>query len=275
MARNVLITGSSRGIGAAAALAFAREGCNVGINHHPGGHSEAAQAVVHECRKIGVDARVYVADVGKHDDCQKMLADFIRDFGQIDVLVNNAGGALQIPGGSKGEFKDMPMGYWEDQINLNLNSAAYCSRYAVADMVEKGTHGKIINISSVHSQVTWVHRRMLPYSAGKGGLNMFTRALAVEVIKYGINVNGIAPGLIYTKIVDRYSPEELASFRRHIPYGDGGTVDDIVPMILFLADPEKSKFIVGQTIFIDGGQSIDGSIESMNYELEEKSHENR
>ncbi len=275
MARNVLITGSSRGIGAAAALAFAKEGCNVGINHHSCTNSDAAHEVADACRKEGVKAEVYVADVSQHDQCQTMLANFIRDFGQIDVLVNNAGGALQIPGGSKGEFKDMSMDYWDAQINLNLNSAAYCSRYAVADMIEKGTKGKIINISSVHSQITWVFRRMLPYSAGKGGLNMFTKALGVEVIKYGINVNGIAPGLVYTKIADRYSPEDLASFRRHIPYGSGGTVDDIVPMILFLADHEKSKFIVGQTIFIDGGQSVDGSVESMNFELEEKDNENR
>ena len=185
-------------------------------------------------------------------------------FGKIDVLVNNAGGALKIP---EGEFKDMPMEYWDSQIDLNLNSAAYCSRYAVADMIEKGTKGKIINISSIHSQVTWVRRKMLPYSAGKGGLNMFTKALGVEVAKYGINVNGIAPGLIFTKLAERYSPEDLASFSRKIPFGNGGTTDDIVPMILFLADHEKSRFIVGQTIFVDGGQSIDGSIESMNFKF--------
>ena len=161
----------------------------------------------------------------------------------------------------------MPMEYWDSQIALNLNSAAYCSRYAIADMVEKQTKGRIINISSVHSQVTWVHRRMLPYSAGKAGLNMFTKALAVEVAKYGINVNGIAPGLIFTKIADRYSPGDLQSFARKIPYGNGGQPEDIVNAILFLADEEKSKFIVGQTIFIDGGQSIDGSIESMNFKF--------
>ena len=263
--RNVLITGSSHGIGAAAAIAFAREGCNVGINYNK--NRDGAVQVAEECEKLGVKAKIYGADVSKHDECKKMLEDFIETFGQIDVLVNNAGGALKIP---EGEFKDMPMEYWDSQIDLNLNSAAYCSRYAVSDMIKKGVKGKIINISSIHSEVTWVRRRMLPYSAGKGGLNMFTKALGVEVAKYGINVNGIAPGLIFTKLAERYSKEDLASFSRKIPYGNGGTVDDITPMILFLADPEKSKFIVGQTIFIDGGQSVDGSIESMNYNLEEK-----
>ena len=260
--KNVLITGSSHGIGAAAAIAFAKEGCNVGINCNKA--DDAVHEVAKECEKYGVKTKVYVADVSKHDECKNMVEDFIKTFGCIDVLVNNAGGALKIP---EGEFKDMPMEYWDSQIDLNLNSAAYCSRYAVADMIEKGIKGKIINISSIHSQVTWVKRRMLPYSAGKGGLNMFTKALGVEVAKYGINVNGIAPGLVFTKLAERYSPKDLASFSRKIPYGNGGQTEDIVPMILFLADHEKSKFIVGQTIFIDGGQSIDGSIESMNFEF--------
>ncbi len=266
MARNVLITGSSHGIGAAAAIAFAKsEGANIGItcNKNPEGAEQTAAA----CAEYGVKTKIYAGDVGNHDHCRAMVEDFIQTFGQIDVLVNNAGGALQIPGGATGEFKDMPMEYWDSQIALNLNAAAYCSRYAIPDMIAKKTKGKIVNISSVHSRVTWVHRRMLPYSAAKGGLNMFTRALGVEVAKYGITVNCIAPGFIFTKLSDRYSPHDLAGFRHKIPVGHGGTVDDITPMILFLSDIEKSRFIVGETVFIDGGQSIDGTIESIEYDL--------
>jgi len=266
MARSILITGSSHGIGAGCAVAFARdEGANIGItcNKSP----EGAEQVAAECAKYGVKTKIYAGDIEKHDHCKAMVEDFIATFGKIDVLINNAGGALQIPGGPKGEFKDMPMEYWDSQIALNLNAAAYCSRYAVADMVEKKTEGRIVNISSVHGQVTWVHRRMLPYSAGKGGLNMFTRALGVEVAKYGIRVNAVAPGLIYTKIMSRYSEEDIQSFNHKIPVGRGGTVEEIVPMIQFLADVEKTRFIVGQVICVDGGQSCDGSIESMNFEL--------
>ena len=266
MKRNILITGSSHGIGAGCAIAFARdEGANIGItcNKNP----EGAEAVARECEKYGVKTKIYAGDVGSHEHCKAMIEDFVKTFGKIDVLVNNAGGALQIPGGPKGEFKDMPMEYWDSQIALNLNAAAYCSRYAVADMVEKKTEGRIVNISSVHSRVSWVHRRMLPYCAAKGGLNMFTRALAIEVAKYGITVNAIAPGFIFTKLSDRYSPHDLAGFRHKIPVGHGGTVDDITPMVQFLADPVKSRFIVGETVFIDGGQSIDGTIESIEYDL--------
>ena len=266
MARNILITGSSHGIGAGCAVAFARdEGANIGItcNKCP----EGAEQVAGECAKYGVKTKIYAGDVGNHDHCKAMVEDFIATFGKIDVLINNAGGALQIPGGPKGEFKDMPMEYWDSQIALNLNAAAYCSRYAVADMVEKKTEGRIVNISSVHGQVTWAHRRMLPYSAGKGGLNMFTRALGVEVAKYGIRVNAVAPGLIYTKIMSRYSESDIQGFNHKIPAGRGGKVEEIVPMIQFLADVEKARFIVGQVICVDGGQSCDGSIESMNFRV--------
>ncbi|MDY3816899.1 MAG: SDR family oxidoreductase [Candidatus Limiplasma sp.] len=258
MKKSVLITGSSHGIGAACAEAFAKEGYDVGINYcnSPDGAMEVAE----KCRALGADAQVYKADVSKREDCEAMLNAFIDHFGKIDVLVNNAGGALKMP---KGGFVDMPMEYWDSQINLNLNSAAYCSHVAARDMVEKGVHGAIINISSVHSLVTWVKRKALPYSAGKAGLNMFTKSIGVELIKYGINVNAIAPGLVYTKIMSRYSDRDIEGFNRKIPIGHGGQPEDIVPMVLFLADKEKSRFIVGQTIFIDGGQTIDGAIDCM------------
>ena len=266
MASNILITGSSHGIGAGCAIAFARdEGANIGIcgNKNP----DSAAEVARQCEAFGVKTKVYIGDVGNHDFCKEMMADFIRTFGKIDVLINNAGGALQIPGGPKGEFKDMPMEYWDSQMALNLNSAAYLSRYAVEDMIEKKTEGRIVNISSVHGQVTWVHRRMLPYSAAKSGLNMFTKALGVEVAKYGIRVNCVAPGLIFTKLAERYSKEDLTSFSHKIPVGRGGTVEEIVPAIQFLSDIEKTRFIVGQVLCVDGGQSSDGSIESMNFPM--------
>lgn len=262
MKKSVLITGSSHGIGAAAAIAFAENGYDVGVNYFktPDGAEETAR----QCREAGADAQVFRADVSKREQCEKLVADFIAHFGKIDVLVNNAGGALKMP---EGGFIDMPMDYWDDQIDLNLNAAAYCSRYAAKDMVEKGVKGAIINISSIHSQVTWVKRKALPYSAAKAGLNMLTKSIGVELIRYGINVNCIAPGLVYTKVMDRYSERDIEGFNRKIPAGYGGETSDIVPLILFLADKEKSRFIVGQTIVVDGGQSIDGAIDCM---LEDK-----
>jgi NAD(P)-dependent dehydrogenase (short-subunit alcohol dehydrogenase family) len=258
MRGNVLITGASHGLGAGLALAFAKEGYNVGVNYHK--DRDGAEQTARRVRDYGLAAEIYGADVSDSVACEQMLAEFIGRFGSVDVLINNAGGALKIPDGGFGE---MPMSYWDDQIRLNLNAAAYCSRPAIKCMIENRIRGKVINISSIHSQITWVRRKILPYCAAKAGLNMFTKALAVEVIKYGINVNCIAPGFIQTKATTRYSPEQLDGFKKKIPAGVLGTVEDITPLALLLADDVKSRFIVGQTFVVDGGQSIDGAIESM------------
>ncbi len=125
MRKSVLVTGSSSGIGRACVLAFAKEGYDIGVNYHS--DSDGAQQVAAQCRALGADVQVYQADVSKLADCQEMLGAFISHFGKIDVLVNNAGGAMKMP---KGGFVDMPMAYWNSQIDLNLNSAAYCAQIA-------------------------------------------------------------------------------------------------------------------------------------------------
>ncbi len=253
-----LVTGSSHGIGAAAALAFARAGCRVGLNYHL--NPEGAESVASAIREAGGEAEVFGADVGDAGACEGMVRGCIERFGRLDVLVNNAGGALAIPPGG---FADMPLDYWRSQIDLNLNAAAYASRVAVRHLLERRAPGAIINVSSIHGDITWVKRKLLPYSAAKAGLNMFTKALAVEVAKHGIRVNGIAPGFILTKISDRYSDADMAAFLRKIPLGRLGKVEDVTPLMLFLADGGQSGFVTGQTFTVDGGQSVDGGIDSM------------
>ncbi|QOR70071.1 SDR family oxidoreductase [Ruania alkalisoli] len=253
-----LITGASRGIGAGCALAFAREGYAVGINHRSSG--EDAERIAQHCRELGVEADVFAADVADADQARGMVERFVERFGRIDVLVNNAGGALRMPPGG---FVDMPTDYWDSQIALNLSAATYGSQAAARAMIAQNVAGAIINISSIHGDVTWVRRKALPYSAAKAGLNMLTKSLGVELIAHGINVNCIAPGLIHTKALDRYSERDLNGFNRKIPFGGGGEPADIAELAIFLADKSKSRFIVGQTITVDGGQSIDGSIDAM------------
>lgn len=262
MSENVLITGSSHGIGAAAAIAFAEKGCNVGVTYckDPSGAEEVAK----KCRAFGVRAEIYGADLTVREDCTALMERFLADFGVIHVLVNNAGGALKIPAG---EFEDMPLDYWDSQIALNLNAAAYLSQGAVRNMKENGIPGRIVNIGSIHGHVTWVKRKMLPYCAAKGGIEMFTRALAVEVAKYGIRVNCIAPGLIMTKISDRYRKVDLEGFQNKIPAGFLGQTEHIVPAILFLADEKASRYILGQILTVDGGQSVSGIIDCMKEEF--------
>ena len=149
----------------------------------------------------------------------------------MDVLINNAGGALKMP---KGEFCDMPLDYWDSQIALNLSGAAYLSHEAIKNMKEHNIPGRIVNISSIHGSVTWVKRKALPYCAGKGGIEMFTKTLAIEVAKYGIRVNCVAPGLILTGVMSRYSDRARrglpAQDRRGIPRENAGgyRADDTV-----------------------------------------------
>ena len=261
--KNALITGSSSGIGAAIAVAYAKRGINVGLTYNR--HKEGGEETKRICESYGVKAELYQVQLSDRNECCALMEKFLNDFGTIDILVNNAGGALKIPAG---EFDELPLDYWDSQINLNLNAAAYCSQYAVRNMKQNGIKGNIINISSVHGTVSWVKRKFLPYCAGKGGLDMLTKALGVEVAPYGIRVNGIAPGFISTDATTRYTPEQLKDFTDHIPAGKLGCTDDIVNMALFLADEEKTGFIVGQTFHIDGGQSVTGMIANMKENFE-------
>jgi NAD(P)-dependent dehydrogenase (short-subunit alcohol dehydrogenase family) len=257
--KTVLITGASRGIGAALAAAFAKAGYSfVGINYV--NDAEAAESTAQKVKAAGAKALVIKANVGIRPEAEYLLAEFIRQAGRIDVLINNAGGAAKIP---EGGFEEMPMDYWDSQIALNLSAMAYTAHKAVGDMIKKGIKGKIINISSIHGRITWVKRKMLPYAAAKGGVEMLTKVLSVEAIKHGIHVNAIAPGFIQTKLTTRYKPEEIEGFRRKIPLGELGQVEDITPLALFLADDRSVHFIVGQTFVVDGGQSIDGAIDCM------------
>ena len=258
MARNVLVTGSSHGIGAATAIAFAKQGYNVGIVYCK--TKEGAEQTAAACREYGGDIQIFKADLSVRAKCEKLMADFLEHYKTIDVLINDAGGALKIP---KGEFVDMPLDYWDSQIALNLNAAAYLTQGAIRNMKENNSPGRIVNIGSVHGTISWVRRKMLPYCAAKAGIEMFTKAIAVEVAKYGIRVNCIAPGFIQTKLSDRYSERDVEGFKRKISVGFLGQTEHIVPSILFLADVKSTEYIVGQTLHVDGDQTIDGVIDCM------------
>lgn len=263
--QNALVTGSSSGIGKATAIALAKQGYNVGITYRSDDTYNAALEVMEECKKYGGDIQLYKVELIERAACEKLICDFLEHYGVIDVLVNNAGGALKIP---KGEFDEMPLDYWDDQIALNLNAPAYLSHYAVQNMKKNNINGRIVNISSVHGKITWVKRKMLPYCSAKAGLNMLTSALGVEVAPYGIRVNCVAPGFIKTGLSSRYTPEHTKAFTDHIPTGTLGETSDIVPMITFLCDEQNTKFIVGQTFHVDGGQSVTGNIDAIKEDFE-------
>ncbi len=252
----VLITGSSRGIGAGIAKLFAEEGYgHIGINYMV--DESGAVQTAEECRSFGAEVKIFKANVAKKEECRELLGSFIDWAGKIDVLVNNSGGAGKVVNKGRG-FDEITLEYWDEQISLNLSAAAYCSHYAMIDMKQKGTKGAIIHISSVMSYGAWDRKTLLPYSAAKAGLNEFTCILANECAPFGIRVNAVAPGFIVTPLTNaRYTDEERALKLKKIPLHSFGEPRDIANAVAFLADEEKARYIIGQVLLVDGGFGAD------------------
>ncbi len=239
--RNILITGSSRGIGAAAARLFSLSGDNVIINFN---HSDvSAHKLYNEIISNGCHADIIKADVSDPDDVKKMFAFIEERYNGVDVLVNNAGIA------QTKLFTDITNQDWNIMLSTNLSSVFYCCRSALPYMIRK-KNGRIINISSMWGQVGGsceVH-----YSAAKAGIIGLTKALASEVGPSGITVNCVAPGVIQTEMLSGLSRSDLDALKEETPTGTLGSPEDIARTVFFLAQ-EDSSFITGQVIGVNGG----------------------
>ncbi len=233
--RTVLITGSSRGIGAETARLFAKKGYHVYINYNRS--EEAALTLCEELKDFSV--RAVKADVSKSDEVKKMFA----EISGIDILVNNAGIA------QTKLFTDITDDDWHNMISSNLSSAFYCCRAALPYMIRRH-FGRIINISSMWGQVGGsceVH-----YSAAKAGMIGLTKALAMEEGLSGITVNCIAPGVIKTDMTANLSEDDFSALKDETPTNSIGTPFDIARAVLFLAS-DDSSFITGQVLGVNGG----------------------
>ena len=239
--RNVLITGASRGIGAATARLFAENGDRVFLNYH---HSqEAVRKLCEELTAQGGEVYPIQADVSDSQAVKTMFDTLHSNGISIDVLVNNAGIA------QTKLFTDLTDEDWQTMINTNLSSVFYCCRAALPDMIRRH-NGRIINITSIWGQIGGsceVH-----YSAAKAGMIGLTKALAKEEGLSGITVNAVAPGVIQTDMLSPYTAEDLQALRDETPTGTLGTPEDVARAVLFLASPD-SAFITGQVLGINGG----------------------
>lgn len=238
--KTVLITGSSRGIGKAIAVRFAKEGYNVVING--ANNKEALQQTKYEIEQYQVSCLAFLGDMGSYEKAKEMYTQIRKKFGKLDVLVNNAGISYV------GLLTDMSPEDWNKVITSNLTSVFNCSSLAIPDMV-RNKKGKIINISSVWGSVGASCE--VAYSASKGGMNTFTKALAKELAPSNIQVNAIACGAIDTDMNLFLSKEELKSLTDEIPTGRLGRPDEVADLVYQLAD--KNEYLTGQIIGLDGG----------------------
>ncbi len=231
-----VVTGASGGIGKAIALELARAGCRVAVNHlnDPAG----ADAVVAGIAELGREGFAVQADVGVPAEVERMF----REVGRVDVLVNNA--AVQ----TAGPLLDVTDDEWDRVIRTNLTGCFLCTRAASRLMKERGG-GAIVNIGSGCCKAPFPG--LVAYTASKGGIEMFTKVAAIELGRYGIRVNCVAPGAIAVERTTADDPDYSNRWAAVTPLGRIGTPADVASAVVYLASPAAS-FITAQTLWVDG-----------------------
>ncbi|MBQ7884929.1 MAG: SDR family oxidoreductase [Clostridia bacterium] len=240
----VLITGASNGIGKAMAILFAQNGYRVVIGYN--NSNKSAQELANSLCQNGHTAICVKADISKDDQVNALVQETISTFGHIDVLINNAGVC------SYNLLIDEDIQTINKTISTNLVGTINCTKYVCKHMMQN-KYGKIINMSSVWGLYGASNESI--YSASKGGIIAFTKAMAKELSYSGITVNCIAPGIVDTNMMSKFSPEELSQLKSEIPLGRFANPDEIAQLALFLAS-DNANYITGQTIQIDGGFAL-------------------
>jgi gluconate 5-dehydrogenase len=240
--RTALITGSSKGIGYALAGALASAGARVVLNARDAGKlAQARQSLA----AGGYDVHMAVFDVTDHAAVQAGVARIEAEIGPIDILVNNAG--MQ----HRGAFAEFPVDAWHKITTTNIDSVFLVGQAVAQRMIPRGA-GKIINICSVQSELG--RPGIAPYAATKGAVKMLTKGMAIDLGKFGIQVNGLGPGYFKTELTQALANDPTFNdwLIKRTPSGRWGVVDDLAPAAVFLAS-EASRFVNGHILYVDGG----------------------
>ncbi|WP_326429958.1 SDR family oxidoreductase [Stutzerimonas frequens] len=248
MSRVMLITGASRGIGAATARLAAQQGYALCLNYHQ--RADAANAVLEQVRGLGVTAIAVQADVADETQVLHMFDVIDREFGRLDVLVNNAGMLEQ-----QMRLEQMDAARWTRVLGANVIGSFLCAREAIRRMSTRhgGQGGAIVNLSSVAARLG-APGEYIDYAAAKGAIDSMTLGLAKEVASEGIRVNAVRPGVIHTEIhAAGGEPDRVERVKASVPMGRGGQAEEIAEAILWLAS-EKASYTSGALLDVAGGR---------------------
>jgi 3-oxoacyl-[acyl-carrier protein] reductase len=240
----VLVTGSSRGMGAAILEAFSAAGATCIVNYfadEAGQNARDAAETAERLRRHGATVHVLEADVSRYDAVERLMKQVVETAGGLDILVNNAGILRDRT------VRKMTPGEWQSVIQTNLDGVFYCSKLG-AEVLRDG--GRIVNIASIAGVVGF--HGQANYAAAKAGVIALTKVMSKELAKRAITVNAVAPGVIRTPMLEGLKPEVLAEYERQIPVGRLGRPEDVANAVLFFAC-EESGYISGQTLPITGG----------------------